>query len=63
MITPYTPGPWRCVRTGRGEYYTHQIEVTAGHIASIVGWTQHSVVCPITVASTPSCSACRHSPS
>ncbi len=50
MITPYTPGPWRCVRTGRGEYYTHQIEVTAGHIASIVGWTQHSVVCPTTQA-------------
>lgn len=50
MIAPYTPGPWRSVPTESGEFYTHQIEVIEGHIASVVGWTQYGVVCPTTEA-------------
>lgn len=50
MTTPYSPGPWRCVPTGTGDYYTHQIEITEGHIASVAGWSQHGVACPITEA-------------
>ena len=50
MITPYTPGPWRSVPTEVANYYTHQIEVAEGHIASVVGWNQHGVVCLSTQA-------------
>jgi len=31
------------VRRDSGEYHIHHIEVTEAHIASIVGWTQHSL--------------------
>lgn len=46
----YTPGPWRSVETGDDGYYTHQIKITGGHIASIAGWSDQDAVCPTTEA-------------
>ncbi len=46
----HTPGPWRAVRVECGAYYTHQIEITEGHIASIVGWSCYGTVCATTQA-------------
>src|SRR4051794_11613798 len=46
----HTPGPWRSVETGDDGYYTHQIEITGGHIASIVGWSEAGTVCQTTAA-------------
>ena len=44
----HTPGPWRRVRVETPEYYTDQIEVTGGHIASVTGWSDFGARCPIT---------------
>lgn len=46
----HTPGPWRSLRVEIGAYYTHQIETNAGHIASVVGWSDFGTVCPTTEA-------------
>ena len=46
----HTPGPWRRVATEDDGYYTHQIEITGGHIASIVGWSKYGQVCQTTAA-------------
>ena len=46
----HTPGPWRRVRVETAAYYTHQIEVAAGHIASVAGWTAIGTTCPKTEA-------------
>jgi hypothetical protein len=46
----HTPGPWRSARFETGEYYTYQIFAAAGHIASVVGWTNFGSTCPTTEA-------------
>jgi len=46
----HTPGPWRSARFETGEYYTYQICAAAGHIASVVGWTNFGSTCPTTEA-------------
>ena len=46
----YTPGPWRSVETGGDGYFTHRIEITGGHIASIVAWSQAGTLCEIATA-------------
>ena len=45
-----TPGPWRRAALEDGEYFTHQIEITEGHVASLVGWSVHGQTCPVTEA-------------
>lgn len=49
-MTTYTPGPWRSVRVRGGQYFTHQIEIAEGHLASVVGWTKPGVACLTTQA-------------
>ena len=46
----HTPGPWRRVALDDGEYFTHQIEITEGHVASIVGWSKQGRTCALTEA-------------
>lgn len=46
----HTPGPWRRVRVDTPDYYTDQIEVTGGRIASVTGWSNFGARCPITDA-------------
>ena len=50
MTSVHTPGRWRSVRCETGEYYTHEINASDGHVASIAGWTTHGTVCPTTEA-------------
>ena len=46
----HTPGTWRNVETGDDGDYTHQIETTGGHIASIVAWSRTGAMCETTAA-------------
>lgn len=50
MRSVHTPGPWRSVRCETGEYYTHEINASDGHVASIAGWTTHGTTCSTTEA-------------
>lgn len=50
QIQKYTSEPWRSVETGEGGYYAHQVEITGGHVASIVAWSHAGTICETTAA-------------
>ena len=42
----HTPGPWRAVRAAHSNYYTHSIESSDGHVASIARRSTDVALCP-----------------